>query len=372
MAAKKKIDQIDNKAERIINEYHYGLDLQQQLYLENNISSKDLLKLTRDCFQDELLDEQSEQYGRVKNFLVKLRRGKRAYNFTDEEIEFITQNGPLMRPIDIARGLFPDGVGSLSKEAQTISQLCKALEIEFDDPDKQNDAVTGDYEPPRTIGKIIELINKSDQGAKYHLSLQNSDPQQRERVATLKKNMNSPRFVMVANSLSRKKLREFFEVEFARATYDKPDLTADENNQYISLVKAYVDEIILFEIIANLNDRLNEVVIDSGEREMKLHLSITEALETKIQEAKGLRSFITAQQKLLSGSRSERMKDQALFNASLSKFVQASQDEKKRQQLLTISRANNGKIEEEMKIIAGKEDHIAEIFGIDIQEILNF
>ncbi len=371
--AKKKVEVIDNKAERIINEYRYNLTVQQQLFLEANVSagSKELLKLTRNCFNDELLDEQSEEFSRVKNYLVKLRRGKQAHDFSDDELEFISQNGSFMKPVEIARQLYPEAQGPLAKESQSIAELVKAWDIEYDDPTRKDDSVNGDYEPPRTVGKIIELINKADANAKYHMNHMLADPKKKECVTALKRNMNSPRFKMVANSLNRKKLREFFETEFARAAYDKPDLTADENNQYISLCKAYVDEIILFEIISNLNDRLNETVLDN-EKEAKLHMSITEALETKTQEAKALRTFITSLQKLLSVTRSERMQDLASLNDSLTRFIQLAQEEKGREQYIRVQEAQIKEIEGEIKKIETYNELIAEIYGIQVSEILNF
>lgn len=368
--AKKKIEIVDNKTERIINEFHYKLTINQQLFLEANISSggKELLKLTRDCFNDQLLNEHSDEFNIVKNYLVKLKRQKQAVNFTDEELEFISKNGQFMRPVEIARQMYPESQSNLAKESQSIAELVKAWDIEYDDPSDKNDDVTGDYEPPRTIPKVLELINKANNLAHYHLNDLVQDPKKKECVMALKRNMHSPRFRMVANSLTRRKLREFFEIEFARAAYDKPDLTADECNQYISLCKAYVDEIILFEMIASFNDRLNEKMM-SGDKES---MSMMEALETKTQEAKGLRDFIRAQQKVLSGSRSERLDQLASLNDSLTRFIQLAQEEKGREQYLRVQEAQIKEIEGEIKKIDNYKELIAEIYGIQVAEILNF
>ncbi len=371
MAKKKKNEAvIDNKTERIINEFRYNLTLEQQLFLESNISvsGSGLLGLTRNCFNDQLLGEQSEEFSRVKNYLVKIKRQKQAVNFTDAELEFISQNGPLMRPIELARQLYPEAEGNLAKESQSIAELVKAWDMEYSDPSNQNDSVTGDYEPPRTIHKIVELINRANNLAHYHLNDLVKDPKKKECVEALRRNLNSPRFKMVANSLTRKKLREFFEVEFTRAAYDKPDLTADETNQYISLCKAYVDEIILFEMIANMNDRLNEVVL-SGDKES---MAMMDALETKTQEAKGLRDFIRAQQKVLSGSRSDRLEQLRSLNDSLARFVQLAQEEKGREQYLRVQEAQIKEIEGEIKKIDNYKELIAEIYGVQVSEILNF
>lgn len=366
-AKKEKV--IENKCERIINEYRYSLSLDQQLYLEKNVDSKDILKLTRDCFDDITLDEHSTEYNKVKNFLVKFKRNNQVHNFSDSQIEFITDNGLEMRPMEIARALFPDSKSLLNKEAQTIALLLEALDIHCVEPTNNDELANGDYMPPRTDHKIIEIINRADSGVKYHISQLRLDPKRKECVTLLKRNMNSPRFVMIANSITRKKLREFFETEFARAAYDKPDLTADETNQYISLCKAYVDEIILSESISSVNDRINEIVMDD---EGKKHLFFTEALETKTKEAKELRTFIKQLQHMLSGSRKDRLDKLASLNDSLIRFVQLAEVEKGREQYTRIQMARNEELAEEMKNLNSHSALIAEIYGVKVQEILNF
>lgn len=366
---KKKTEEV-NYCDRVISEYRYGLTTEQQKFLEDNIAQKDIIRLTRDCYKSTDLDEHSEEFQNVKKFLLKTSRGSDNFNFNGEQVRFIEDNGPSMRPIDIARALFPSAAGTLIKEAQTIGLYCKAKDIQFEEQaDNDLTEVSGDYEPPRSDHKIIGKINLADANARYHIS--SLDPRKKECISGLKKNLNSPRFVMIANSIKRMRLREFFEMEFIRAIYDKPDLNADETNAYISLCKAYVDEMIILEIISGLNDRLTEVITDD-DMGKKFAIGLAEALKTKTSEAKECRTFIHQLQKSLSGSRADRIKDLAALNQSLAKFIQLAEDERGRQKYLRVQEARLSEIKEEAEVLKQAPDIIAEIFGTDIEELLKF
>lgn len=367
---KKKIVEF-NFCDRVVSQHRYGLTFDQQEFLESNSNRTDILILTRECFKDITLDEHSDEFSNIKKFLLKVKRGNDSYNFNTEQLKFIEENGPNMRPIDIARALFPTADSALVRESQSIAAYCKAKDIQFDDPiEEKTDEVFGNYEPPRSDHKIIAKINQADINAGYHIA--KLDPKQKECISALKKNLNSPRFVIIANSIKRAKLREFFEVEFIRSVYDKPDLNADETNTYISLCKAYVDEIIIWEIIAGLNDRLSEVISDDDKDGKKFAMTLSESLDTKTREAKECRAFIHTLQKSLSGSRASRIENLKELNQSLAKFVQVAEYEKGREKYTRVLEARLKEVKEEADKIAESDDLVAEIFGIDIEELIKF
>lgn len=366
---KKKLSQVVNRTDRLISEHRYNLTFDQQEFLEQNKNCTDLLKITRECFKDDLLDEQSDEFSNVRKFLTKTRRDNQAYNFSEDQIATIVSNGPIMKPMEIARFMFPEDVGPLAKEAQTIAALCKALDVEYEGEDSGNEDAVGEYVPPKSDHKVIAKINKADINANYYIA--KLDQRKKECIASLKRNLHSRRFVVTANALRRKALRDFFEEEFVRSTYDKPDLNADETNAYISLCNEYVAEIIIREQISNLNDRLNENVADSDDGK-KFTMTLTEALTTKTKEVKECRDFIHKLQKDLSGSRKDRVKEMSQLNESLAKFIQLAQSEKGRKEYLRIQEARNVEIGKEIKKIENHDDLISEIYGMSSEEILNY
>lgn len=370
MKRAKKVVPDENYCDRVISEYRYGLDADQQAFLKKNAHRKDLVMLMRECYDSVTLDEYSEEFQNVKKFLLKVSRGADNFNFNSDQVRFIEDNGPTMRPIDIARALFPGAAGSLIREAQTIGLYCIAKDIQYVEvADNEHIEASGEYEPPHSDHKIIAKINAADGNAKYHIS--GLDPRKKECIAGLKKNLHSPRFVLMANSIKRLKLREFFEMEFIRAVYDKPDLNADETNAYISLCKAYVDEMIILEIIYGLNDRLTEVITDDDTGK-KFATGLSEALKAKTTEAKECRAFIHQSQKSLSGSRADRIKDLTALNQSLAKFVQLAEDERGRARYLRAQQARLEEIKAEVEVLTQAPDIIAEIYGTSIEELLKF
>jgi hypothetical protein len=369
MSRRKKTDVKENRADRILNEYRYGLSLDQQLFVEKNATRTDLLKLTQDCFQDISLDEHSDQFKSVKNFLVKYKKGIKATDLTDEQIEFIQNNGAVIRAIDIARQFYPNSDSNLAKESQTIAAVAKALGVPWEGDSITAEEVESDYEPPKTDFQVIEKMNKADINLKLHVT--KLDSRKREWIAALKRNMHSPRFLAIANSIRRKKLRELYESEFVKATYDKPDLNAEETNMYITLCNEYVLDVTITEQINLLNDRLCESTVED-EDSRTFTMSLSNSLSAKTKESNECKRRITQLQQSLSGSRSERLKDIANLNESLTKFVELVQEENGRKKLLRLAEAKNLEIQEEIKRIDNFDELIAEVWGMSIEEIIKF
>lgn len=369
MSKNKKTIELDNRADRIINEYRYGLTTDQQKFIEKNSTCTDLLKLAQDCFNDISIDEHADQYKSVKNYLIKFKKGIKSTFLTDEQIEFIQSNGSIVRPIDIARQFFPNSDSNLAKESQTIAALAKALGVPWEGDTTEIDEVDGDYEPPKTDFQIIEKMNRADINLKLHVT--KLDAKKREWIAALKRNMHSPRFLAIANSIRRKKLRDLYESEFVKATYDKPDLNAEETNMYITLCNEYVLDVTITEQINILNDRLCETTMDD-ENARNFTVSLSNALAAKTKESNECKRRITQLQQSLSGSRAERLKDMATLNESLTKFVELVMEESGREKLLRLAEAKNLEISEEIKRIDNFDELIAEAWGMSIEEIIKF
>lgn len=368
MRPKKKVES-ESRVDRILNEYRYGLSIEQQKFVEDRADSTDLLKLTQDCFNDISLDEHSDEYKSVKNFLIKFRRGVKPSDLTDEQIEFIQNNGSTIRPIDIARQFFPNADSNLAKEAQTIAAVAKALGVPWEGEENEKDEVQGDYEPPKTDFQIIDKMNKADINLRLHVS--KLDSKKREWIAALKRNMHSPRFLAIANSIRRKKLRDLFESEFVKATYDKPDLNAEETNMYITLCNEYVLDVTITEQINLLNDRLCETTMDD-ENARNFTVSLSNALAAKTKESNECKRRITQLQQSLSGSRSERLKELNTLNESLTKYIDLVMQEAGRQKMIRLAEAKNLELEDEIKRIDNFDELIAEVWGMSVEEILKY
>ena len=212
----KDIEEGENLADRIIEQHRYGLNFKQQRIVEKNLKAKDLVELTRTVFKNPLLTAHSDEFKGVRGYFYKCQRGKSAFNYKPDEIDFIRTNGETMRCADIVRHLFPDEKGGLIKEMQTASLLLKAMGVEFQGVDFDESLNTDEkYCPPETDHKIIALINRCDSNANY--AIQKLDVRKRECISCLKRNLQSERFIVVMNSIKRKDHRSIFEKEFVKS-----------------------------------------------------------------------------------------------------------------------------------------------------------
>ena len=60
-------------------------------------------------------------------------------------------------------------------------------------------------------------------------------------MESLLKFLRSPRFSQIISNYTKEEDRELFEAEFIRASWDKPDLSADEVNLYVNVCVDYIN-----------------------------------------------------------------------------------------------------------------------------------
>lgn len=363
----KDIEIGENLADRIIEQHRYGLNFKQQRIVEKNLKAKDLVELTKTVFKNPLLTAHSDEFKGVRGYFYKCQRGKSAFDYKPDEIDFIRTNGETMRCADMVRHLFPDEKGGLIKEMQTASLLLKAMGIEFQGEDLNETETTDEkYVPPETDHKIIALINRCDVNANY--AIQKLDARKRECIACLKRNLQSERYINMMNGIRRKDHRAIFEKEFVSAIYDKPDLNSDEKNSYISMCYDFVIAAQLLEQKTLLDDRLHESISDD-ETGRKWTMSLMESLSSKTKEYDECMKRISVASKSLSGQRSGRLEELNKTSTSLAKFVEMVQDEDKRKRLVIAARAQELLVSKEADNLDTFESIFCEVYGISKAEL---
>ncbi len=376
MAKARKIVKPDvgfyNKADLTICKSKFNLEEEVQnkirgVYKDYN----DICQLMRDALGDVTLDENSPEFDYVRNFVVRLHAGKEAYNFTEDELKYLYDNAPVMTASDMCRSLFPDKEGAMTHEINTTKSLIRAWNREFKPEPGEKEVMDITYVPPN-VHKLIAKINSVDPSARYHIST--LDSRQRECLDNLKKNLSTPRFIAKASSYKRQSLRDLFEMEFIRATYDKPDNGPNDTNGYISLAAEYVRDILISENIALLNDTLHEDIGGDSSDARTFTKTLADALKSKSEEHDACQRRIEALHKSLEGTRKERIGQMNIANESLAKWVDMVREEDNRKKLLRIQEANQVLLGDELeKLDAHSYDSmIAEISGTSIKEILRF
>ncbi len=361
-------DIVYNRADLLVCKKKFNLNEDVQIEVRKNYKNYDsTLQLTKDVFQDQLLDEHSPEFKSIKEFVARLYKGVEMHNFTEDQINFIADNGEGMRPIEIARIIFPDVEGHLLHECKYICNLLEALGIQHEDK-KIHGGPLGNYKPPPTVHKALALINRADPQANYFIS--GLDSEKRRCIDAVIRNLGSSRFIAMCSAIRRETLRDVFEIELVKSTYDKPDLTPEEVNSYINLAHEYVLSISLTEEMAMLKDAMEESL--GHEDGPRLSKSIADATSAKIREYDDCQKRMMKLHEDLAGKRSDRLKLSGAIKESLAKWIELAKLEEGRAYMVRLAKIRNEKLEKEAHRIEDLAELVAEIRGVNISEIINF
>lgn len=365
----KKTDSKFNRAEILYCKKKYNLSEDVQIFVKSKYKTyKNTLQLARDAFSNQSLTENSEEYDNVKNYAVRVHKGIEIYNFTEDQLNYIAENGENMRPSDIARILFPDKSGGLIQETKSVVTVLDSLDIKYS-KEIEPPTIIEDYAPVTTDHKIIAVINRANPDAKY--SITSLDSEKKRCIAAVKKHLNSSRFIQMVNSIRNPNHRIVFEEEFVKDVYDKPDLPPPEVAAYMNLANEYVISLIVTEQINNLNDRLKEAT-DDTEDGRKYSKNLVDAATTKAKEFNDCHSRMDKLRQDLIGKRHDRLKHMSDVNKSLAKFVELAKTEEGREYMLKLAEKREEELKQETIRISNLSDLVAEIHGISVSEILKF
>lgn len=225
---------------------------EQKLIINNAVAKNpdiSLSELTAMVFKDKTVDSRSKRGRLVKNYLIdnKIQYKDRSVyqrervELTDEQREFIKNNYKSQNYLDMARILFkkPD-LTHLNLESKEVSKFVEHLQKDdphylemytYDGRDSKKNSNT-EYFPPRRSDQTIFRINKY-----LNLGWEQSalKATQIKQVEVLQRYLNTFSFCYQINTYQRDDDRKLFEDAFIRYTYDKPDLTQEELDQFITL-----------------------------------------------------------------------------------------------------------------------------------------
>ena len=331
----------------------------------------DLMFITRKIFNDEDIDGRSKQGRAVRNFLAG--QDKRAntslapkvelVHLDKEQKEFLmTDNIEVgMNALEIARLTFKDrDVQPLSMKHRVIVDFLKTYRPEVVD---DNEIITKEkWTPPKSINRAIVKINNFCGTRLEELNLQTK---QKRLVEQLILYFKSPRFNHFINQYATIADRGLFESEFVRAVWDKPDLTNDELNLYVTVCANYVRQ----KHIQMRIDKLN-ALLDDQDNERDITMRLTEIIKATSEELNQCEKRIESLTKDLNGSRTARLKAKGEENGSIFALVEAFQDREERDRMIMMAEMQNKLIEEEADRLESMDDYKARILGISKKELL--
>lgn len=272
--------------------------------------------------------------------------------FTKEQIAFIEEKARKgMSSLEIATLIFPDkNISPLSFEQREVLRITRESGIDV------NEIFDKKYFPPKSIGKVIQRINKY---VNINLDENKLPPRLKKSTENLLKTMNSPRFSYMMNSYETVEDREIFESTLIRSTWDQHDITSDEENLYLNLSADYV---ILKDLERN-RKRLSKLFDEAENDDMSVKMA--EMLKAKGAEYNSCSDRIDKVISKLNGTRSKRREKQIEANESILSLVEAFQEEEDRKNILKQAEVYKKEMEEEAGRLENIDAFKARIWGVD-------
>ena len=331
----------------------------------------DLKHITQIIFNDDTLDGRSKEGRAVRTFLITksldftttLVPKVEGVDLTNEQKQFLmgsnVEKG--MNALEVARLTFKDrAVQALSQQHRTVMEYLRRYRPEIVD---DNEMLTTDkWSAPKSLSRSIKKINDWAGQDFDEVTIQTK---QRKMCEKLLFYLKSPRFVHFINQYSTVADRDLFESEFVRTVWDKPDLTNDELNLYITVCTNYVRQKHIQQRIDKLNTMLNDT-----DNERDLTMRLTELIKATSEELNQCEKRIESLTKDLNGSRQARLKARGEQNGSIAALVEAFQDKEERDRMILMAELQNKLIEEEADRLESMDEYKARILGISKREIL--
>lgn len=331
----------------------------------------DLKHITQIVFNNDSLDGRSKEGRCVRSFLITksldftttLAPKAEEVDLTSEQKQFLMGNNVErgMNALEVARLTFKDReIQPLSQQHRTVMEYLRRYRPEIID---DNEMLTTDkWLSPKSLSKSIKKVNE---WAGQNFDEVNIQTKQKKMCEKLLFYLKSPRFVHFINQYSTIADRDLFESEFVRTVWDKPDLTNDELNLYITVCTNYVRQKHIQQRIDKLNTMLNDT-----DNERDLTLRLTELIKATSEELNQCEKRIESLTKDLNGSRQARLKARGEQNGSIAALVEAFQDKEERERMILMAEMQNKLIEDEADRLESMDEYKARILGISKKEIL--
>ena len=348
------------------------------LWNKDPSSPPGLKELTKAIFGGEF-DGRSEQGRAIKIALSKFSLKARATSdyqpktsevvLTEEQKIFITNNVATMNSLELARLCFRnDTLTNLNAETRVVNEYIKTLSTTVIYHAEDNkDIPSGNYEPPNTFDKVLKKVNRY---INFILDKEKLTSRDKKGLDMLINYLHTYRFIRQMNTFDSDEDRSSCEDAFIRYTYDKPDLTQEEVDQYIELANQVVAGIKTSRRKNTLEDRLNGIVGDDQET-LKISMGLVEAIGKAGTEYD---QCLKRQQKLLEDlkeKRSTRLSKAIKENASILNLVRDWRDEERRVKMLKMGEMEQNKIANEVEKLTTMSEIKARIMGLDKDSILN-
>jgi hypothetical protein len=342
----------------------------QEKFIDENFAKiPDLIELTRATFKDGTIDGRSKQGRAVRGYLaskeIKYKTTKHPevlpIVLSEEQKSFIdqySQDG--MSSFQIAQLLFPDEtVRKLGREQRAVGSYLDAVKKR---KREESRAERNKYDGPKNMQECIDRVNLyTDAGLKDG----EMKAMERKSIESLFRFLKSPRFTQIISNYHKEEDQDLFEAEFIRATWDKPDLSADEINLYVNVCVDYIN----LKNISSHMEKLNRM-FDEADEQQELTVRLSELLKTKSEEYNQCEKRQESLIQRLAGDRAKRISQRQDQNASILSLVESFQNEEERKLMVKMANMQKRAIKEEAENLESMNEWKSRILGISKNDVI--
>ena len=289
----------------------------------------------------------------------------------EHQKEFITNNKEAMPPVEMARILFSNNtITNLHAEYRAVAEYLRSVQSAEEAASSGIiEPVLEPYRPPKTVAGALQRVDKYV--FNHGIDKDNLTAQQKAGLEALLAYLNTFRFVNQINLYEGQTARDLFESSFVRYTYDKPDLTEEEVDQYINVSHDNVAMAATQSRMERLSTMLDDVTGQNADERARISMSLVEAISSLSTE---LNQVAKRQQGLLGDlkqKRSDRIAALRSANASILNLIQLWKEEKTRKKLIHLAEARKQIVAKAANELASMEEIKTRILGLDMNEVLN-
>ena len=346
------------------------LSEEHKKFIDDNFAKiPDLIELTRATFKDGTIDGRSKQGRAVRAYLsekeIKYNTTKHAKALpvvlNEEQKQFVQQYAlDGMSSFQIAQLIFPEeDVQKLGNHHRTVNAYMKAAKKQKREENRQSRTV---YSPPDSLSECLDLVNEYTDSELAEGTLK---AMERKCIESLLKFLKSPRFRQIIGTYHKEDDQELFEAEFIRATWDKPDLSADEVNLYVNVCVDYIN---LKNISCHM-EKLNRM-FDEADEQQELTVRLSELLKTKSEEYNQCEKRQESLIQRLAGDRAKRISQRQDKNASILSLVESFQNEEERKLMVKMAEMQKEAIKQEADHLESMNEWKSRILGISKEDAI--
>lgn len=330
---------------------------EEEINAENGNASQDFSALENliSSTTIEVPDNEDSKLSKARDiFNIVDQEQQQNYSLTNQEKEYVKNNIAFgAKPIDMAKILFRDPtINYQDVRFVAFNEYYKELKY-----GKGSDSGNEMFSPPKDIIECAKRVNKQIPGA-YDLSYISKVDE--KSLKALLSYLSVMRVVLSINAFDDKDDRALFESSFIRYTYDKPDLTQEEVDQYVVLCSEIIIARRSLKKYQEIEEARESIFEETGEMDndlIKSASSVQGEYNDSIKRQKQLISDLTT-------TRSKKIERKLDETSSLLALVELMKEEESRKEIIEIGQERNRRVEEDISRIMNEDELIGRIIGM--------